>query len=112
MQYAELAHLKDDDDDDAAARNASAGNAVLAGIAAADTICLIKLGQRSASPDHGEAIILLRDVDSTLAKHLSVLIGDKPTAHYGGTFLSTTALKSCVRAMERLIEAATTAMQS
>lgn len=105
VHYAELAHFKAGDES-SAARNAAAGNAVLAGIAAGDAICIVRLGCRSSSSDHGDAAILLKQVDSNLAKSLSVLVGDKPTAHYGHAFIGVGALKSCLRAMDALLDAA------
>lgn len=104
-QYQELAHLKSDEDT-GAARNAAAGNAVLAGIAAADAICCIRLGERSSSSDHSEAIAFLARVDKKLAQHLATLIGDKPTSHYGDTFIGIQSLKGCLRAMDHLVQAA------
>jgi hypothetical protein len=72
----------------AAARNDMAGNAVLAGIAAADAICCIRLGERSTSSDHSTAVLLLARVDPSLSQKLSTLIGSKPTSHYGENFIS------------------------
>lgn len=104
-QYQELAHLKSDEDT-GAARNAAAGNAVLAGIAAADAICCLRLGQRSSSSDHTDAIALLAKVDKKLAQDFSILIGDKPTSHYGDSFIGTQSLKRCLRAMDHLVQVA------
>jgi len=104
-QYQTLAHLKSDEDI-GAARNAAAGNAVLAGIAAADAICCLRLGERSSSSDHSGAISLLAKVDKKLAQHLATLIGDKSTSHYGDTFIGIESLKGCLRAMDHLVQAA------
>ena len=104
-QYQELAHLKSDEDT-GAARNAAAGNVVLAGIAASDAICCLRLGERSSSSDHTDAIALLTKVDKKLAQHLATLIGDKSTSHYGDTFVGIQSLKGCLRAMDHLVQAA------
>lgn len=105
-QYQKLAHLKSDEDT-GAARNAAAGNAVLAGIAAADAISCLRLGERSASSDHSDAIGLLAKLDKKLAQHLATLVGDKSTSHYGDTFIGVESLKGCLRAMDHLVQAAT-----
>lgn len=105
-QYQEVAHLKAKEKP-GAARNVAAGNAVLAGIAASDAICCWRLGERSSSSSHSDAVGLLAKLDRKLAKHLSTLIGDKITSHYGDKFIGVETLKSCLRAMDQLIAAAT-----
>lgn len=104
-EYQDLAHSKSDPGT-GAARNAIVGNAVLAGIAAADAVCCVRLGERSTSADHSDAVILLERVDPVLAQKLSTLIGNKPTSHYGENFISIETLRSCLRAMDQLILAA------
>jgi len=103
--YQELAHLKAKEKI-GAARNVAVGNAVLAGIAASDAMCCWHLGERSSSSKHSDAVTLLAKVDKNLAKHLSILIGDKTTSHYGEKFIGSDTLKSCLRAMDHLISAA------
>ena len=44
------------------ANDAAASEAINAGIAAADVICCHQLGQRSASSNHNDAVILLNQV--------------------------------------------------
>lgn len=105
MEYQNLANSISIVNTDSA-RNATAGNAVLAGIAAADAICCIRLGERSASSDHSDAVTLLAKVDKKLAQDLATLIGQKPISHYGDTFVGLESLRSCMRAMDRLIETA------
>ena len=104
-QYQELAHLKAKEKI-GAARNVAVGNAVLAGIAAADSICCWHLGERSSSTNHSDAVALLAKLDKKLAKQLSILIGDKTTSHYGERFIGVETLKSCLRAMDQLVSAA------
>lgn len=104
-EYAELAELKADESR-GAARNAAAGNAVLAGIAAADAICLATSGVRSASNSHADAVALLASVAPALGKHLGTLVSDKTNTHYGTSFTSSASLRSYLRAMNALIAAA------
>ena len=104
-QYQELSHLKAKEKL-GAARNVAVGNAVLSGIAASDAICCWHLGERSSSSNHSDAVALLAKLDKKLAKHLSILIGDKTTSHYGEKFIGIETLKSCLRAMDQLVSAA------
>ncbi len=66
-EYQELATLKGEEKT-GPARNAAAGNAVLAGIAAADAICCLRLGRRSATSDHADAVSLLGRADVPATK--------------------------------------------
>lgn len=108
-EYQALAHSKLNVET-GAVRNAMAGNAILAGIAAADAICCIRLGERSTSSDHSDAVLFLAKVNPVLAQKLSTLIGSKPTSHYGENFIGIETLKSCLRAMDQLVLAATKAV--
>lgn len=110
-EYQGLAHSKTGVQT-GAARNAIAGNAILAGIAAADAICCIRLGERSTSLDHSDAVPLLAKVDPVLAQKLSTLIGSKPTSHYGENFIGPETLKSCLRAMDQLVLTALNALHN
>jgi hypothetical protein len=105
LHYQELAALKAEEQT-GAARNAAAGNAVLAGIACADAICCLRLGRRAAGSDHVDAVPLLELIDAALARQLATLLGVKPTVHYGDSFISTSALTRSLRAMDQLIAAA------
>jgi len=100
--YQELAHFKAKEKL-GAARNVAVGNAVLAGIAASDALCCWHLGERSSSSSHSDAVALLAKLDKKLAKHLSILIGDKTASHYGEKFIGIDTLKSCLRAMDQLV---------
>lgn len=104
-EYQELAHSKSNVET-GAVRNAMTGNAILAGIAAADAICCIRLGERSTSSDHSDAVLLLAKVDPALAQKLATLIGSKSTSHYGENFIGLETLRSCLRAMDQLVLAA------
>lgn len=104
-EYQELAAFKADEQT-GAARNAAAGNAVLAGIAAADAICCLRLGRRAAGSEHSEAVSLLGLVDRALSRQLATLLGAKPIAHYGESFIGAAALTRTLRAMDHLVAAA------
>lgn len=65
---------------------ASASNAILAGIAAADALCGHATGERAAGRDHREAVTLLSAVrpdGQTLSKKLGRLLSDKTQLQYG-----------------------------
>jgi hypothetical protein len=105
LHYQELATLKAEERT-GAARNAAAGNVVLAGIASADAICCLRLGRRAAGSDHADAVPLLELIDAALARQLATLLGVKPIVHYGDSFIGTPALLRSLRAMDHLIAAA------
>ena len=66
--------------------NVTTGLAVLAGIAAADAICCVRLGKRHRGEDHRGATALLRGATpdgAKLATTLTRLLDVKDTAHYG-----------------------------
>lgn len=73
--------------EDGAAINVCVGNAILAGIAAGDAICMSAIGERYAGQDHVAAAELLGRVDRDLGRHLRDLIALKPAAHYGERLL-------------------------
>lgn len=106
-EYQELATLKGEENT-GPARNVAAGNAVLAGIAAADAICCLRLGRRAAGSDHMDAVPLLGQVDRALSRQLSTLLGTKPAAHYGESFIGGPTLARALRAMDALVAAAQT----
>jgi hypothetical protein len=82
---------------------------VHAGVAAADVICCIALGEHSRGEDHEEAVALLRRVrpDGTeLAKSLSPLLGMKTRAGYGHRAVLADDRKRAQRNAERLVRTA------
>jgi len=90
-------------------RNVAAGNAVLAAIAASDALTCLRLGRHSRGQGHPEATALLRTVrpdGAALARDFATAVGIKDAAHYGSVLVTTTALKSVLRAAVRLVEAA------
>ncbi len=106
--YLEVAELAADEEADEA-RNVAAGNGVLAGIAASDVLCCIRLGRRHRGQDHQGAIALLariRPDGAALAKALATVLAIKDPAHYGHEFISDTRLKATLRTATLLVEAA------
>ena len=77
--------------------------AVHAGIAAADTVCCIRLGEHASGDDHREAISLLRQADAQLAKQLATLLEMKSKAGYGHAGITADSLKRAQRAMDGLL---------
>ncbi len=111
LDVAEQATLQESDE----GRNVAAGNAVLAAIAAADSLCCLRLGRHARGRDHQEANTLLKTITPdgpSLAKDLATVLGVKDAAHYGTVFVSSTALRSTLRATTRLVAAAEAAIQT
>jgi hypothetical protein len=106
-KYLEAAELAASQEEQAVS-NVVVGMAVLAGIAAADSVCLVALGARYSGTDHAEAAKLLRQVDADLAKELAKLIRLKPPAHYGHAFISEVDRTISLRAARKLVSAAQT----
>lgn len=72
--------------DSAAERKVSGSNSILAGIAAADAICGLLLGERSSGEDHGQAVDLLTRALSPAKKapnSLRRLLSEKTPVQYG-----------------------------
>lgn len=106
--YLELAAVAAAEPGDAA-RNVAAANAVLAGIAASDVICCVRLNKRHRGQDHQGAIALLGTVQpngQTLAAFLATILSVKDTSYYGETFIGDAKLKATMRAAARLVDAA------
>ena len=71
--------------------NVTAGLAILAGIAASDAICCVRLGRYHRGDDHPGATELLQTATPDgpdLATRLDRLLGLKDTAHYGATLVA------------------------
>lgn len=84
------------------------GNAVLAGIAAADAICCASTGQRYRGNDHRRAADHLEQVtgDARLAATLRDLVDLKDASHYGVRDVQLTRARSAVRKAGLLVEEA------
>lgn len=102
--YLEVAELIEAED--GAAVNVCVGVAVLAGIAAADAICVAALGERHAGSDHRGAARLLQRVDRKLAHQLSDLIEVKARSHYGADLLTHRDRVKALRCARTLVEEA------
>jgi triphosphoribosyl-dephospho-CoA synthetase len=87
-------------------------NAVHAGIAASDSICCLRLGERSAEQDHASATNLLARVDKSLANELGRLLAIKTTAAYETRRMTQSDAKSSARRARKLVDAAGTALAS
>lgn len=104
-EFLELAQLKADETS-RAAQKAAVANAVLAGIAAADAICCVRLGRRSSSSNHDDAVRLLGQVDPALARQLATLIEVKTPSQYGTSLLNTDKVTRAMRAAADLVSSA------
>ena len=89
LEVAEL--VLDESEEGLATPQVAAALAVLSGIAAADAICCLRLGQRSRGQDHRQAVDLLASVrpdGPALAKDLRRLLEMKDHAHYAASMIS------------------------
>lgn len=89
-----------------AERKAATSAAVLAGIAAADAACCKALGERSRSPDHRDAIDVVRQVSpggEEAAKQLQRLLALKDEAQYGLEDVGSQKLNLAVQRARALI---------
>lgn len=106
--YLTAAELIIDEVADEAATVAT-GNAVLAGIAAADAISADATGERYRGPDHRAAADHLERVtgDKLLGRNLRELVDLKDAGHYGVSNVSRANAKKALRRASRLIRSAT-----
>lgn len=81
----------------------AAGNAVLAGIAAADAACCVRLKRRSSGDDHEAAARLLRTVDEAAATDLTRLLGVKYKAQYDHRSVTKHEAEQAVWRSQRLL---------
>ncbi len=105
-RYLDVAKLAATEDPASAWHNVAAGNAVLAGIAAADALCCALIGQHSRDADHRAGVDLLATTRPSLARDLERLLQFKDTAHYSSRLITASALRTAMRAAERLVTAA------
>lgn len=104
-KYLEISELAAGETDDEAG-NVAAGNAVLAGVAAADAACCQNLGESSRGQDHRDAGDFLRRVEpggAQAAKDFERLIGVKDKAHYGFVHVSSPEIKAAIRQARKLV---------
>jgi hypothetical protein len=89
--------------------NVAAGLAVLAGIAASDAICCVRLGYRHRGDDHrGAAEVLQRATPdgAELARTLLRLLDLKDAAHYGVMVVAARKARDALRWSARIVEKA------
>jgi hypothetical protein len=89
--------------------NVVAALAVLAGIAASDAICCIRLGCRHRGDDHRGGAELLRTATpdgGELAKALLKLLDLKDAAHYGVLVVASRKARDALRWSGRLVDRA------
>jgi hypothetical protein len=106
--FAELAEL-DPFSSDGPTRSAAVSNAVLAGIAAADTICCRRLGRHAASNEHQQALDLLDqagDLGTSARRDLAIMLSAKNKAQYEQTDPTVTEAERVIRTMRHLLELA------
>jgi hypothetical protein len=87
-------------------RKAAVSSAVLAGIAASDAVCCHRLGERSRSQDHREAVSLVRQVEpggADAAKRLERLLALKDESQYGFGAVSREKHQSALRHARALV---------
>lgn len=109
--FAELAELHPESDD-GPARSAAVSNAVLAGVAAADTICCRRLGRHAAGDDHRQALALVDEAGELgreARRHLETLLSVKHKAQYEEVDPTVTEARRAMRAMRSILELATKA---
>lgn len=90
-----------------ASNNTTGLNAVNAGIAAADAICGSRLGYRSSSQDHKQAIALLTQAlpeKKTAAGDLGRLLEAKTLTSYGTSHLTEARASDLLKYATRLID--------
>lgn len=106
-KYLQMAELMASENDGASI-NVCIGNAVLAGIAVGDAICVAAIGERYTGPDHAAAAAHLGRVDRDLGQRLRDLVELKNAAHYGDHLLRSSERDVAVRRATTLVEAART----
>ena len=109
LAYLEVAELVLDEPTREEFPGVSTGLAVLAGIAASDSICCARAGSRHRGADHRGAAGLLEQAvpdGKTLATTLLRLLDLKDEAHYGVTNIAPPKAREAVKWAARLTERA------
>ncbi len=107
--YLQVADLVLDEGDRDEHLNVAAGLAVLAGIAASDTLCCLRLHSRHRGENHREAASLLRTATPDgpdLARILLRLLDLKDEAHYGVMIVAPRKARDAHRWATRLVRRA------
>jgi hypothetical protein len=89
-----------------------ATNAIHAAIASSDVLCCLTLGERSASTDHQDAVVLLRRVDPKLAISLKRCLAIKTKAAYEVGSVSSSGARQVVKQATALHAAARASMDA
>lgn len=79
---------------------------VHAGIAAADVICCVRLGEHHQGESHADAVALLAKADRTQGRNLKTLLDLKTRSGYGAVRSSVADQKRAGRAAAALLQAA------
>ena len=87
-----------------------ATNAIHTAIAAADVLCCLTLGRRSSSANHGDAVDLLRQVNTTDASSLRRCLDLKTKTVYETRDLSAKDAAATLRHATHLVDAAEKAL--
>jgi hypothetical protein len=107
--YIEVADLVIEEEGRSEMPGVAAGLAVLAGIAGADAICAIRLGEIHRGDDHRSASALLAGAvpdGKRLAATFSRLIDLKDEAHYGLSVLAPKRAKDALRWARQIVDRA------
>ena len=91
----------------------AAAIAVLVGIAAADTICCIRLGEMSRGDDHSAAATLLGTAapeGMRVHNDLTRLLAIKDKVHYQAIVVTNSEMTAAIRQARRLVDAAVEAI--
>lgn len=87
-------------------RDAFVTLAVHAGIAAADSICIRRLGRYSPTGGHADSVAILASADAESAKHLDRLLKLKTKAGYSARPVTAVEADSALRSCRALVERA------
>lgn len=112
--YLEVAELVLSEASDAEFSNVAAGLAVLAGIAASDAICCVRLKQLHRGNNHREAAELLQKATpegKSLATTFLRLLDIKDAAHYGVVTIAPVKAADSIKWANRLVDAARTEVE-
>ena len=82
-------------------------NAILSGIASADVICCVRVGEHAAGDNHQQAVELLGRADPQAAKHLDRLLRRKSKSAYSDLSSSAKHAEQALRDAGTLLEIAT-----
>ena len=82
-------------------------NAILSGIASADVICCVRVGEHAVGDEHQQAVDLLRRAHEQAAKHLDRLLRRKSSSAYSDVSSTPKQAQQALRDAGALLEIAT-----